>query len=119
MTAILITGNDNSGRIQQMAALSRCGFPVIEAPTFAEARVQLQFNTDVSCVVINVISAVENARRLIAFVRDELARPDLRIIVIGANDDGTRSQLQPAVDRYLTRPIDVTTIITMMSEIAA
>jgi CheY-like chemotaxis protein len=106
MTLVLVVEDNRMLRTLYVAGLSGYGYQVTEAETLGEARARLRTTPSPDAILLDLQLPDGSGRELIVFVRQELKRPDLPIIVATGLRGEEADLMAAGASAVLNKPIE-------------
>ena len=116
MPGILVVEDNNTIRMMYVAGLQGLGMEVLEARTIEQAKELLNGGTNPSVVLLDLRLPGEPGQNLIPYVRNELKRQDIRIIVASALSDMEQTVLDLGADLFVRKPIDMPALLQQIQQ---
>ena len=107
MCEIMIVEDNNTIRMMYVAGLQGLGYEVLEAANLKQAREHLDAGHIPKVVLLDLRLPGENGEHLITYIREELANPDVKIIVASAMTSAEKLVEDLGADLFITKPIDL------------
>ena len=107
MCEIMIVEDNNTIRMMYVAGLQGLGYEVLEAANLKQAREHLDAGHIPKVVLLDLRLPGENGEHLITYIREELANPDVKIIVASAMTSAEKQVQDLGADLFITKPIDL------------
>lgn len=111
MSGILVVEDNNTIRMMYVAGLQGLGMDVLEARTIAEAKKMLNGELSPTVVLLDLRLPGEPGQNLIPYIRQELKRQDIRIIVASALHDMEAAVLALGADIFIHKPVDMPALL--------
>jgi two-component system, chemotaxis family, chemotaxis protein CheY len=116
MPGILVVEDNNTIRMMYTAGLQGLGLSVLEARTIEQAKELLGNGSDVKIVLLDLRLPGEPGHHLIPYIRGELKRDDIRIIVASAWSEMEQTVLDAGADVFVRKPLDMPALLQQIQQ---
>jgi len=116
MSSVLVVENNRMIRTMYSTGLTSFGYDVREAQGIREATAQLDDGDVPSIVLLDLQLDDGLGLELISYIRQELGRPDVRIIVVTGMSIPHEDVIEYGADMVLCKPIE---LIELLNQIHA
>jgi DNA-binding response OmpR family regulator len=118
MPVVLIVEDNRITRAMYAAGLSGYGFEVAEARGLGQAKSYLQTGTMPKVVVLDLNLHDGNGSELVQYIREELKRDDVKIVVTTGSPIDSWKLFELGADVFVNKPIDLARLIGMIREVS-
>jgi CheY-like chemotaxis protein len=115
MKNVLIVEDNNTIRMMYSAGLAGMGLNVVQAKTVEQAKEQIK-KTNPQVIVLDLRLPGEWGHTLIPYVRNELQRDDIPIIVASAQSTMEEEVLALGANHFVPKPIDFAVMLGLIQQ---
>lgn len=119
MSLVLIVDDNRVIRAMYAAGLSGYGFEVAEAAGLSHAKAYFQAGVMPKVVVLDLNLHDGNGTELVQYIRDELKRDDIKIVITTGSTIDPWKLFELGADVFVNKPIDLARLISMIRQVSS
>ncbi len=111
MPSVMVVENNRLIRTMYITGLTGFGFEVFEAGSIKEAKELLNLGAEPDVILLDLHLPDEPGHELIRYVRDDLKRRDIRIIVATGMSGPYDKMVDTGADMVMLKPIELVELL--------